>query len=1105
MPQIVPFTFWTARLTGPSDHSVCTPLLEPSVMWTGDESALASAFEQAASKKFLENGLCSAMLKYAAPAKLDHVQIAFDVAAAKDAPIFPRLDFTYDAFVGALPTGDMIGFVPALGVEAVAKNSDELRQRLIEAVRLEFARRQRLSSVHLLLGARWFGAVELQQTKLELPFYGFKELEEIQTKGAQRLLPDVARQLVVTKVRTFELAKELEQVERGLRGRFRRSVLVVGASGGGKSALIHELARTYDSKHKIWAATAGRLLQKLTRGSGWQENLTRICHELRDSGDLLYIENLADLFEVGQYEGNSVSLAEYLRPFLERGDVLIVSECTAEEAARLDVRAPGYLALFQQVRLTEPPPEKMDTIVRRRIEAAARDASVTLERDAIDETIRLHRRFMPYSGFPGKAIRFLEGLVAEADRTVERRAVTRRFCEDAGMPDFMVDPDRALPIGELERHFQTNVYGQNDACSTVVDLLAAVKTNLSRGGKPIASLLFTGPTGVGKTELAKVLAGFMFGRRERMIRFDMTEFADPTSVLRLTGDTNREGLLTGAVRRDPFSVLLFDEVEKAHPVFFDMLLQVLGEGRLTDARGRLADFCSSIVIMTSNVGAQELPTGSLGFGATDDARARVLDHFRRAVEEFFRPELFNRLDRVVAFAPLDRGTVRRIVEREMKLVQARPGLLYRDVDVHVATDALDRLAEHGYDALYGARQLQRTIRSELVVPLAKQLNRYAAGTPLEASASVKDGALSASVRGLDRKAAPDREIGATGLTLKQAVELISNQRRLVVDVLAGTCFVEIETKQSLLERMRKKLKEKLWIQSAHAREYEQLARLIATLHDSSTGIEWLESEAVLALVDPGHAAPADLWELFSEHKSTMWTGLVALYDTAVPESRQAMLGIYGPEKHLRPLAKTYEEIARGHGIGAETHLVWLLPEPARARLRLRINRDPAAKCPSCGALYSIGVTRCWSCHKPLGTEAVQAPPCVSLSLRASAPAQDARVVGVEIAFTGPLAWPLIEGEGGLHYLRDRDGDKHHYVLIVGNTPRESFAATRPEDVHRQTFLKGRKERRKITPDGFVDEPYKADSKEKDYAKGLAAVLRPILEATVIRHLRGEAE
>ena len=281
----------------------------------------------------------------------------------------------------------------------------------------------------------------------------------------------------------------------------------------------------------------------------------------------------------------------------------------------------------------------------------------------------------------------------------------------------MVDPDIPMNLQAVRAHFKSEVFGQDVAVDRIVDVLASVKTALTKKGKPIASFLFVGPTGVGKTEIAKVLAKFMFGRRDRMIRFDMSEFSDPYSVQRLTGEGFfQDGILTAAVRREPFCVLLFDEIEKAYPSFYDLLLQLLGEGRLTDSRGRLVNFCSTIIIMTSNIGAANLQGNRISL-VQEDSPQSVNQHFLSAVQQHFRPELFNRIDQVIAFQPLDRDTVRFVVEREMNLFKKREGIQFRNLDLSISEEVLDHLAKIGYDYRYGARYLQRTIRTQLVIPL----------------------------------------------------------------------------------------------------------------------------------------------------------------------------------------------------------------------------------------------------------------------------------------------------------------------------------------------------------------------------------------------------
>ena len=245
------------------------------------------------------------------------------------------------------------------------------------------------------------------------------------------------------------------------------------------------------------------------------------------------------------------------------------------------------------------------------------------------------------------------------------------------------------------------------------------------------------------------VAEFLFGSKGRLTRFDMSEYADPVSVRRLVGGVfGSEGLLTAKVREQPFSVLLLDEVEKADGSFFDLLLQALGEARLTDAGGRLADFRNTIVILTSNLGAESYRRGSSGFVGSTASKAESQEHFARAVEQFLRPEMFNRLDRIVPFAPLGTDVIRKIADREWHKVLHRDGVRFRELTLNADPALLDHLAAVGFDPRYGARPLKRAMERELLAPLACQMNRHAGDTPLSVEVGVAGNAPAVSVKPL---------------------------------------------------------------------------------------------------------------------------------------------------------------------------------------------------------------------------------------------------------------------------------------------------------------------------------------------------------------------
>ncbi|HZW73088.1 MAG TPA: AAA family ATPase, partial [Caldimonas sp.] len=347
-------------------------------------------------------------------------------------------------------------------------------------------------------------------------------------------------------------------------------------------------------------------------------------------------------------------------------------------------------------------------------EAAARLAesrSVEIEPEAIDAAVTLTGRFEPYRSFPGKAIRLLEGAVDGRKSDVQRfdRAqLTAAFASRSGMPLTLLSDSMPLRIADVRTHFETRILGQPEATAALVDVVSVLKAGLNDPQKALGSFFFVGPTGVGKTESAKALAEFLFGSRERLVRFDMGEYTSIDAVQRLIGTAwgTAEGELTRRVREQPFCVVLLDEIEKAHWSVFDALLAAIGEGRMTDAAGRTADFRNAIVIMTSNLGASRVRSSPLGFGV-DGADASDHERYIAEAERFFRPEFFNRIDRVVVFHALSQQTVRQIARRELNRLLVREGIVRRRLLVELDDSVIAIVAESGFHPRYGARPLQR--------------------------------------------------------------------------------------------------------------------------------------------------------------------------------------------------------------------------------------------------------------------------------------------------------------------------------------------------------------------------------------------------------------
>ncbi|MEZ4324253.1 MAG: AAA family ATPase [Polyangiales bacterium] len=509
----------------------------------------------------------------------------------------------------------------------------------------------------------------------------------------------------------------------------RSGVVLVGAEGTGKSALFDAWLRGVGAQEGrlVWATSGAQLIAGQSGLGQWQERLRRVLTAVEKLDAILYFDDLADLF--GDKAGGFVDLASGVKPFVDDGRVRIVGELTSEVLDELRQRDPSFLALFHVISLPAMTRDETAAVLHARVEHDSRRAGNVADAPLMGpETERvilaLTERFVPYRAFPGKALRLYEEVVSAARRvdpsggtSIDAEQAYLTFSAVTGVPRFLLDPGQALGADRLRDRLRARVIGQEPAVERVLETLGVLKASLSPGEKPLASFLFVGPTGVGKTELARALAAEVFGDEAHIIRFDMSEYADPSAAERLIrGTDSREGALTREVRRKPFGVVLLDELEKADPSVFDLLLQVCGEGRLTDARGRTAYFHNVILIMTSNLGAQHRARAPLGLGA----RAPAADvHYDAAVEARFRPEFVNRIDRVVPFASLDTEQMRAVTRLMVRKLAQRRGFRDARATLWISTRALESMASAGHDPAYGARGMRRFLDESLAAPLAR--------------------------------------------------------------------------------------------------------------------------------------------------------------------------------------------------------------------------------------------------------------------------------------------------------------------------------------------------------------------------------------------------
>lgn len=542
----------------------------------------------------------------------------------------------------------------------------------------------------------------------------------------------------------FEREAEIAGLARQL-GHDRASVLLLGEPGCGKTSVLAGAVRALEragreadkgaDKRLFWLTGAARLIAGMAYLGQWEERLEQAIAELADFDGVLCVDNLLELLRVGGH-GPGDSVGAFLVPYIRAGELRLVAEATPAELQACRRLLPALADALQVARI-----ETLDASTSLRVlERVARNHEANLglrvHADAPRAVQGLFRRFRPYDAMPGRAAAFLHAAcrhASEIGESLNAELAVRRFGDETGLPDVLLRDEMPLPPGEVAGFLQSRVLGQDHACEVAADVVAAFKAGLNDPRRPTGVLLFAGPTGVGKTELARALSDWMFGHgatRERLVRLDMSEYATPGSAEALLSDeTGQPSAFIRNVRQQPFCVVLLDEIEKAHPEVFDMLLGVLDEGRLTDRFGRLCSFQSAIIVMTSNLGAGS--GQSLGFGA------RGGPDYDREVRRFFRPEFFNRLDAVVPFAALGPEIVRRIAAKELSELPQREGLKRAGLKLTWDEAVVDLVAAAGFDHRYGARPLQRAIEEKVVTPLARLLaeNPNLAGITLHLSVS----------------------------------------------------------------------------------------------------------------------------------------------------------------------------------------------------------------------------------------------------------------------------------------------------------------------------------------------------------------------------------
>ncbi|HEX6723718.1 MAG TPA: AAA family ATPase [Gaiella sp.] len=500
----------------------------------------------------------------------------------------------------------------------------------------------------------------------------------------------------------------------------RRSVLLVGEHGAGKTALARAALDRVDDA-TVFEATASQILAGQVFVGELDSRVKRLADGMRGRNAIWSLPELQEALFAGQHHRNPHGLLDALLPHVESGTITLVAEVTPTALDVLRAARPRVISAFDVIRVRTLDQEDSIAVARHALEHDGLD--VAADDRTLTRSYDLAQQFLPGVAPPGGLLRLVGATAAGAHQEGRDRFgdadVLATLAAGSGLPLALLDASAPLRLEDVRAYFERRILQQPDAVTCVVERIAMIKAGLTDPTRPLGVFLFLGPTGTGKTEIAKTLAEFLFGSPDRLVRLDMSEFQTSESLERLLTESTHErrgAALISAVRRDPFSVVLLDEFEKAAEPVWDIFLQVFDDGRLTDAHGRLVDFRRCVIVLTSNVGSAIAAGRGLGFEQSEAGFSETLAE--RALSTTFRPEFLNRIDRVVMFRPFERASMRSLLDKELAEALARRGLRERPWAVEVDESAYAFLIEKGFSPTLGARPLRRAIEQHVLAPVA---------------------------------------------------------------------------------------------------------------------------------------------------------------------------------------------------------------------------------------------------------------------------------------------------------------------------------------------------------------------------------------------------
>ena len=529
-------------------------------------------------------------------------------------------------------------------------------------------------------------------------------------------------------------AQEVLRMTQILGRRRKNNPLLVGEAGVGKTALAEGLA--YQIVHRqvpenlsnaiVFSLDMGALLAGTKYRGDFEARIKAVLKELTELPNaILFVDEIHTIIGAGSVSGGTMDASNLLKPALAKGQLRCIGATTYQEYRTIFDKDHALSRRFQKVDVGEPSAAETVAILRGLKSSFESFHHVKYTQEALEAAVELSVRYINERFLPDKAIDVIDEAGAAQKvkpKSKQRKTIAREQIEEivakmARIPETTVSTDDKNVLKNLNRTLKSMVFGQDKAIEALVNAIKMSRSGLGQPEKPIGSFLFSGPTGVGKTEVSKQLA---FSLGVPFIRFDMSEYMERHAVSRLIGAPpgyvgyEEGGLLTEAISKQPYSVLLLDEIEKAHPDIFNVLLQVMDHGTLTDNNGRKADFRNVVIIMTTNAGAESLAKPSIGF-----ANSKASGDEMGAINKLFSPEFRNRLDAIVSFASLDENIIQQVVDKF--LLQLEQQLLAKQVEIEFTDGLKAYLAEKGFDPLMGARPMSRLIQTTIRKALADEL------------------------------------------------------------------------------------------------------------------------------------------------------------------------------------------------------------------------------------------------------------------------------------------------------------------------------------------------------------------------------------------------